>query len=122
MIVHLTIVNPCAVCACAWWRSRAARIPDRRASGISDLVIVVDRREHDPYRFSKRQATTVRAALSASDYAVRTDAGTPVTVVERKSLADLAGALDSGTLVFELAKLAEMPRAAVVVEDRTATC
>jgi hypothetical protein len=42
----------------------------------------------------------------------------PVAVVERKSLADLAGALSNGTIVFELAKLAEMPRAAVVVEDR----
>ena len=39
-------------------------------------------------------------------------------MVERKSLADLAGGLSNGTLVFELAKLAEMPRAAVVVEDR----
>ena len=95
-----------------------ARIPGRRASGIRELVIVIDTREHYPYRFSKQQATTVRAALSAGDYAVLTDEGTPVAVVERKSLADLAGALNSGTLVFELAKLAEMPRAAVVVEDR----
>ncbi len=95
-----------------------ARIPGRRASGISELVIVVDSREHYPYRFSKQQATSVRAALPAGDYAVRSEAGTPVAVVERKSLADLAGALNSGTLVFELAKLAEMPRAAVVVEDR----
>ena len=39
-------------------------------------------------------------------------------MVERKSLADLAGALNTGTFVFELAKLTEMPRAAVVVEDR----
>jgi hypothetical protein len=39
-------------------------------------------------------------------------------VVERKALADLGGAPNNGTLVFELAKLAEAPRAAVVVEDR----
>jgi len=95
-----------------------ARIPGRRAIGISTLVIVVDSREHYPYRFSKQQATTVRAALPAGDYAVRSESGTPVAVVERKSLADLAGALNNGTLVFELAKLAEAPRAAVVVEDR----
>ena len=95
-----------------------ARIPGRRASGISELVIVVDSREHYPYRFSKQQATTVRAALAAGDYAVRSQAGMPVAVVERKSLTDLAGSLNNGTLVFELAKLAEMPRAAVVVEDR----
>jgi hypothetical protein len=95
-----------------------ARIPGRRASGITEFAIVVDTREHYPYRFSKQQATTMRAALSAGDYAVWSEAGTPVCAVERKSLADLAGALNNGTLVFELAKLAEMPRAAVVVEDR----
>jgi hypothetical protein len=95
-----------------------ARIPGRRASGIRELLIVVDTRERYPYGFSKQQATTVRAALSAGDYAVRSEAGMPVAVVERKALADLAGALSNGTLVFELAKLAEMPRAAVVVEDR----
>jgi len=95
-----------------------ARIPGRRASGIRELIIVVDTRERYPYGFSKQQATTVRAALIAGDYAVRSEAGTPVAVVERKSLADLAGALSNGTLVFELAKLTEVPRAAVVVEDR----
>jgi ERCC4 domain len=95
-----------------------ARIPGRRASGLADLVIVVDSRERYPYRFSKQQATTVRAALAAGDYAVSADDGTPIAVVERKSLADLAGSLNNGTLVFELAKLTEANRAAVVVEDR----
>jgi len=95
-----------------------ARIPGRRASGIRELLIIVDSREHYPYRFSKQQATTVREALPAGDYAVRSEDGSPVAVVERKSLGDLAGALNNGTLVFELARLAEMPRAAVVVEDR----
>jgi hypothetical protein len=95
-----------------------ARIPGRRASGLAELAIVVDSREHYPYRFAKQQATTVRAALQAGDCAVISEAGSPIAVVERKSLADLAGALNSGTLVFELAKLSEMPRAAVVVEDR----
>ncbi len=95
-----------------------ARIPGRRASGITELVIVVDTRERYPYGFSKQQATTIRFALAAGDYAVRSEAGTTVAVVERKSLTDLAGGLNNGTLIFELAKLAEMPRAAVVVEDR----
>jgi ERCC4 domain len=95
-----------------------ARIPGRRASGLVELVIVVDSREHYPYRFSKQQATTVRAALQAGDYAVMSEGGSPVAVVERKSLADLAGALNNGTLVFELAKLAEAPRATLVVEGR----
>jgi hypothetical protein len=95
-----------------------ARIPGRRASGLAELVIVVDTREQYPYRFAKQQATTVRGALTAGDYAVSTDDGTQIAAVERKALADLAGALNNGTLVFELAKLAEVPRAAVVVEDR----
>lgn len=95
-----------------------ARIPGRRASGIAELVIVVDTRERYPYRFSRQQATTVRKALSAGDYAVVSASGRPVAAVERKSLADLSGALNSGTLVFELARLADLPRAAVVVEDR----
>lgn len=95
-----------------------ARIPGRRASGIPDLVIVVDTRERYPYGFSKQQATTVRAALAAGDYAVRSETGRVVAVVERKTLADLAGGLNGGTLIFELAKLAEAPRAALVVEDR----
>jgi hypothetical protein len=75
-------------------------------------------RERYPHGSSKQQATTVPAAFTAGDYAVRSEAGTPVAVVERKSLTDLAGGLSNGTLVVELAKLTEMPRAAVVVGDR----
>lgn len=41
-----------------------------------------------------------------------------MAAVERKALADLAAGLSDGTLVFELAKLAELPRAVVVEEDR----
>jgi hypothetical protein len=95
-----------------------ARIPGRRASGISELVIAVDSRERYPFVFKRQQATTVRAALPAGDYAVRSHDGATVAVVERKALADLTSALNNGTLVFQLAKLAEMPRAAVVVEGR----
>lgn len=95
-----------------------ARIPGRRASGLVELVIVIDTRERYPYRFSKQQATTVRATLGAGDYAVRDGDGSIIAAVERKALADLAGSLNNGTLVFELAKLAELSRAALVVEDR----
>jgi hypothetical protein len=95
-----------------------ARIPGRRASGIAQVPIVVDSRERYPYRFAKQQATTRRAALRAGDYAVMSEAGMPVAAIERKSLADLAAGLNNGTLTFELSKLAELPRAAVVVEDR----
>ena len=95
-----------------------ARIPGRRASGLRELVILVDTRERYPFRFAKQQATTLRAALPAGDYAVRSEDGTTLAAVERKALADLASGLNTGTLVFELGRLAELPRAAVVVEDR----
>jgi hypothetical protein len=95
-----------------------ARIPGRRASGLVDLEIVVDTRERYPFRFSRQQATTTRAPLLAGDYAVRRADGSIVAAVERKTLEDLAGSLSNGTLVFELAKLGEVPRAAIVVEER----
>ncbi len=95
-----------------------ARIPTRRAGGIADLGIVVDTRERYAYRFANQQASTTQAALAAGDYAVVGADGSPVAAVERKSLADLVGALNNGTIVFELTKLAELPRAVVVVEDR----
>jgi hypothetical protein len=96
----------------------ASRIPTRRISDVGALTIIVDTRERYPYRFVKQQATAVRQALTAGDYAVLGRDGSVLAAVERKSLADLAGSLNNGTLVFELAKLAELPRAAVVVEDR----
>ncbi len=95
-----------------------ARIPGRRASGLSDLQIVVDSRERYPYRFARQQTETVRAALAAGDYAVQAPDGTIIAAVERKALADLTSGLANGTLIFELSRLAALPRAAVVVEDR----
>jgi ERCC4-type nuclease len=95
-----------------------ARIPGRRASGLAELEIVVDTRERYPFRFVKQQATTSREALTAGDYAVRRPDGSIIAVVERKSIDDLSASLNNGTLVFELAKLGEMPRAAIVVEER----
>ena len=78
----------------------------------------MDTREHYPFRFVKQQTTTRRAALVAGDYAVHRADGSIIAVVERKSLDDLATSLNNGTLVFELSKLGETPRAAIVVEDR----
>lgn len=96
-----------------------ARIPGRRISDLpGPLTILVDTRERYPYRFAKQQAGTVREALSAGDYAVRDGEGRVVAAVERKTIGDLAGSLDNGSLAFELSKLASLPRAAVVVEDR----
>lgn len=95
-----------------------ARIPGRRISELgADLVILVDTRERYPYRFARQKTSTERVALVAGDYAVRNRAGGVVAAVERKSVSDLAGSLSNGSVVFELAKLSALGRAAVVVEE-----
>jgi len=91
--------------------------PTARAAGIASLEIVVDTREHYPYRFASQQATTVKRALPCGDYGVTVD-GRLVAAVERKSLADLVSSLINGKLRYALGDLAALPRAAVVVEDR----
>ena len=92
-------------------------VPSARASGVADLEIAVDSHERYPFTFVDRQVVTTRRALSAGDYAlVRDDA--LLASVERKSLADLVGSLTSGKLKYQLAELAALPRAAVVVESR----
>lgn len=95
----------------------AVALPTARAAGLRELEIVVDSHERYAWKFTHQQATTVRRALPAGDYAVELD-GTVVAAVERKSLADLVGTLTSGKMRYLLAHLAELPRAAVVVEDR----
>lgn len=108
-----------------FWQSarvaRAARpnvaLPTARAAGLAELEIVVDTRERYAWKFTHQQASTRTAALAVGDYGVLVD-GEVVAVVERKSLADLAGSLTGGRLAYRLAALAELPRAAVVVEDR----
>lgn len=106
-----------------WQSARTARqarpavtTPMRRASGRV-LEILVDSHERYPWRFSSQQATTRRQALPAGDYAVEVDRRI-VAAVERKSLADLGSTLTGGKLRYLLAALAELPRAALVVEDR----
>lgn len=99
-----------------------ARIPGRRISDLaSPFTILVDTRERYPYRFARQQAEREREALPAGDYAVRDASGQIVAAVERKTIGDLAGSLNNGSLAFELAKLASLPRSAVVVEDRYAS-
>lgn len=93
------------------------RTPTARASGLVDLEIVVDGRERYPYRFSSQQATAVRGTLRCGDYGVR-QGDDVVAVVERKSLEDLTRSLVDGRLASQLADLATLPRAAVVVEER----
>lgn len=97
----------------------AVRIPAKRASGVRNLVIQVDSREHYPYRFNRPGVTTKRQPLPCGDYGVLHD-GEWVAVVERKALLDLAKCLVDGSLAFALSELAVVDRAAVVVEDRYA--
>lgn len=94
-----------------------ARVPRRRASGLSEWTITVDTRERYPYRFANRDVTTERAALAVGDYAVRSG-GQMVASVERKTLENLTADLISGRLTFTMAELSTLPAAAVVVEDR----
>ena len=95
----------------------AASVPSARASGVRELEIVVDSHERYAYRFTDQQVTTRKAALAAGDYGLVHE-GVLVASVERKSLADLVGSLTGGKLRYQLADLASLPRAAVVVEDR----
>ncbi len=104
-----------------WWQTQAtvqsanpgARIPRGRASG--PLAIAVDSREKYGWRFAGRPVTIERRALPGGDYGAIVD-GTVVAVVERKTLANLATSLSDGTLAFQMQRLAEVERCAVVVE------
>ena len=107
-----------------WQTARTTRqarpnvdLPTARAQGVTDLEIVVDSHERYPWKFTHQQAVTQRRALPCGDYAV-TDGEQIVAAVERKSLADLSSSLTSGTLTYALAELSDLPRAAVVVEER----
>ena len=95
----------------------AVRVPVRRASGLGEVTIAVDTREHYPYRFARQRSRTYRRALPAGDYGVEHDGGI-VAAVERKSIQDLAKSLVDGSLTYAFAELANLERAAVVVEDR----
>ena len=91
--------------------------PTARASGIDRLEIVVDSQERYAWSFGEHRVSTSRARLPAGDYAVLHD-GMVVAAVERKSLDDLVSSLTTGKLRYQLAELASLPHAAVVVEDR----
>ena len=93
------------------------RTPTARAQGLEELPILVDTHERYAYRFATQQTTLVPKALPCGDYGVEFD-GQLVASVERKSLADLVASLTGGRLRYQVADLAALPRAAVVVEDR----
>jgi len=93
-------------------------VPRARASG-QVLDIIVDSHEKYAWSFGSQQASTVKRALPAGDYGVAVD-GELVAVVERKSLPDLVSTFLGGKIWFQLAELAAIRRAAVVVENRYA--
>ncbi len=104
-----------------WWQTSqtaqaanpGARVPRGRATG--PLTVSVDTREKYGWRFAGRQVIVERRALPCGDYAAIADE-VVVAVVERKTLANLAASLSDGSLAFQMQRLAEVGRAAVVVE------
>ena len=104
-----------------WWQTQktvqaanpGARVPRGRASG--PLTIAIDTREKYGWKFAGREVTVVRQALPGGDYAAIVH-GRVSAVVERKTLENLATSLSDGSLVFQMQKLAEVGRCAVVVE------
>src|SRR5262249_20227364 len=65
--------------------------------------------------FAGRAVAIERRALPAGDYAAVVDQAV-VAVVERKTLENLANSLSEGGLAFQMQRLAEVGRAAIVVE------
>lgn len=94
-----------------------ARVPRSRALR-EPLTIAVDSRERYPYRFATLSVERQREALPAGDYGVRDSGGRLLATVERKTLENLATSLSDGSLAFQMARLSEMPLAAVAVEGR----
>lgn len=110
--------------AMIFWQTRTVamkanpggRVPQRRALS-SGFTIHVDTREKYAFRFARRDVVLEQTAVGAGDYGVR-DGDRWLAVVERKSMEDLIGSLANGTLAYQLAAMAELPLAAVVVEGR----
>jgi ERCC4-type nuclease len=78
---------------------------------------VADTCERYAYRFAEQQAPVVEGALRAGDYAILDADGEVLAAVERKRFDNFVAA-GRRSLQFQLADLAELPRAAVVVEGR----
>jgi len=81
------------------------------------FTVLIDTRERYPYRFAGRDVKGERMALLAGDYAVA-NAEAIIAVVERKTLENFTASLSDGTLAFQMKRLGEVARAAVVVEGR----
>ena len=90
-----------------------ARIPRGRSAG--SLTIAVDTREKYGWKFSDRALVIERRTLPAGDYAAIVGEAV-VAAIERKTLENLATSLSDGSLAFQLQRLAELRKAAIVVE------
>lgn len=102
-------------------QSRPKTTPSRsKASGVTELEIIVDAHERYAYNFAQQRALTTKQALPCGDYAVALD-GKIIASVERKSMPDLLSSMTSGKLRYAMADLASLPRAAVVIEDQYST-
>ncbi len=77
--------------------------------------MAIDTREKYGWKFAGRPVAIVHRGLPAGDYAA-VSGETVVAVVERKTLENLATSLSDGSLAFQMQRLGEMPRAAIVVE------
>lgn len=92
------------------------RVPTARERGVVHLDVVVDTREQQAWEFEDFEVTTSIAKLDAGDYAVL-HAGEVIAAVERKKTSDFARGLMRGRMPAQLAALAALPRAAVVVQS-----
>jgi ERCC4-type nuclease len=105
-----------------WWQTQktahaanpGARIPRGRAAG--PLTIAIDTREKYGWKFAGRPVAMQRRALPAGDYAAIAGEAV-VAVIERKTPENLATSLSDGGLAFQMQRLAEVARAAIVVEE-----
>ena len=104
-----------------WWQTQktaqaanpGARIPRGRSAGA--LTIAIDTREKYGWTFADRELVIERRTLPAADYAAIVGEAV-VAAIERKTLENLATSLSDGSLAFQLQRLAELPKAAIVVE------
>lgn len=92
------------------------RVPTARERGVTDLTVLVDTREQRHWEFSDHAVVCERRKLDAGDYGVERD-GQVIAVVERKKTSDFAKGLMRGRMPSQMAALAQVPRAAVVVES-----
>src|SRR6266702_8997972 len=72
-------------------------------------------REKYGWKFADRELVIERRTLPAADYAAIVGEAV-VAAIERKTLENLATSLSDGSLAFQLQRLAELPKAAIVVE------